>query len=669
MGKETVDSIAVLASFATLKSLSDEKKYKSSYQILQEFIRYIIIEKSLYIFSAIEMRNQLNSVFGFNIPEAVIKSAARKMADVTLNQNVYVASQEKIGNNSYFKDKKDEANESSVGIVKCLSEYIIKKTNTDSIDEKKLTQQLVGFLIEDQLVYSDTYTDLIGEFILKNEHNAEIQKELDNIREGSILYLGLSYNIKEIGSISKPICLYLSTEILFSLVGFNGIVYRQLAEDFYSQVKVANSRGKKKISLFYFSETKIEIDEYFAAAESIVDGKNHQFIEKPAMKSIINGCTTSADVLICKSDFYHSLQYKYGILEDNNDDYYNEVHFTSNLESIEDENDADKNKKKEEALKLVSHINKRRDGKIFDNDLDSEHLLVTNTKATLIISNEQTKEIKKEQCVETVCNFAVSLDRITSILWYKLGNGFSKQSIPSNVSALIRAKMVLSSSIAKRADKVFSDIKSQYKEGKITKEQVAARIIMLKNKPNLPEELQGDEIDTTMDFSPEYISRYEEEFKTNQRAVAQKDEIINAITKEKERGYNERDSKIAFQEDIIKNTEDENRKLKEELCEYHKKDEENSKLKSELEKYQQKEKDEKRKKEKRKNIIKFILSIAWKLLAIIAITGILLLIHIKFNLAIIPYIIFAVDVLGFIVSIVTIIKKDKKKYLNRDTNE
>ena len=37
------NSTAILASFATLKSLLDEKKYKSSYQVLQEFIHYIIV--------------------------------------------------------------------------------------------------------------------------------------------------------------------------------------------------------------------------------------------------------------------------------------------------------------------------------------------------------------------------------------------------------------------------------------------------------------------------------------------------------------------------------------------------------------------------------------------------------------------------------------------------
>lgn len=45
-------STPILASFATLKSLNDSKKYINSYQILAEFIKYIIDGQKLYSFSA-----------------------------------------------------------------------------------------------------------------------------------------------------------------------------------------------------------------------------------------------------------------------------------------------------------------------------------------------------------------------------------------------------------------------------------------------------------------------------------------------------------------------------------------------------------------------------------------------------------------------------------------
>ena len=43
-------STSILASFVTLKSLTETKTYQSSYQLLSEFIEYIIIENSVYNF-------------------------------------------------------------------------------------------------------------------------------------------------------------------------------------------------------------------------------------------------------------------------------------------------------------------------------------------------------------------------------------------------------------------------------------------------------------------------------------------------------------------------------------------------------------------------------------------------------------------------------------------
>ena len=40
------------------------------------------------------------------------------------------------------------------------------------------------------------------------------------------------------------------------------------------------------------------------------------------MKAIVNGCKDSTDVFDKEADFFHTLQYKYGILRDERQDYY-----------------------------------------------------------------------------------------------------------------------------------------------------------------------------------------------------------------------------------------------------------------------------------------------------------------------------------------------------------
>ena len=236
-----------MASFATLKSLSDVKKYQSPYQILREFINYIIVSDSLYSFSAVEMKNCLNSHFSFSIPEAVVKTALKNMPGANLTDGIYTISKADLRSDELFEKTKREADEYETRIIQQLSEYISVRTGNNTISDEILSQELTYFLVEDVSSHSTKYAEFIGEFVLKNEQNKEIQECLNKIRQGSILYIGLSHSIGETGSIKKPLTLYLGTEVLFSLAGYNGAIFQQFANDFFAQVRIANSEKSKKV--------------------------------------------------------------------------------------------------------------------------------------------------------------------------------------------------------------------------------------------------------------------------------------------------------------------------------------------------------------------------------------------------------------------------------------
>ena len=650
MTLQKTNRTSIMASFATLKSLSDAKKYQSPYQLLSKFINYIILSDSLYSFSAVEMKNRLNSHFCFSIPEAVVKTALKNVPGAILADGIYSISKTEVCTDELFEETKKESDEYETCIIRLLSEYISVRTGNTMISEETLSKELAGFLVEDESSNSTKYSELIVEFVLKNEQNKEIQEGLNKIREGSILYIGLSHSIGEIGSITKPLTLYLGTEVLFSLVGYNGEIFQQFADDFFAQVRTANSGKAKKITLYYFSEIKKEIDEFFETASEIVEGKRHRLLDKPAMKAITDGCHTAADVDIKKSDFYHKLQYAFGITEDPQDNYYGEEKFTSNLESFDYDDEDDKKKKKETAVKLISHINKLRNGILFRSDIESEHIIVTNAKATLLISQELSEEIKATEGLDKICNFAISLDRITSLLWYKLGNGFSKNAFPSNVNAALKARIVLSASIAKNAEREFAKIKKEYADGLIDDDQATARIITLRNKPVLPEDLQGDDIDEIMDFTPEYLSRYEEQVKKNQKDLKEKDDVIESLKADAARKLTEKDETIAAQANAIKDSSEENAQLRDDLNKYH-----------------HKEAAALRKKNRRRNILRFIWSIVWKLGVLIGLTAFAIYLESKCNSKIPMYISMVVNAVGAIYTLWSALKRDKEKYLKNNS--
>ena len=536
---------SILASFVTMKSLVDAKQYQSPYQILAEFIQYIIIKNNLHSFTAEEMKNSLFKVFGFEIPEAVVKSTARGTQFINTENRSYHVNHVELKDNATFEEIKTVAEANNSDIIDLLIAFAQEANPASVILADELTQEFIAYLLDDQQTTAEgKYTDLIGQFILKNESDEKIQSTLTAIKEGSILYIGLNHNINETGSLRKPLTLFLGTEVLFSLYGYNGNIYRQLALDLYNQIKAANS-GAKRITLRYFSDVKKEIEDFFTSAELIVDGKQYPF-DTVAMKAIINGCSTSGDVKVKKSDFYHALQYSYGIVEDDRESYYEDTDNRYNLESLS----ADA--QQYDSIRFISHINKLRKGHIYSCDLDAEYLIVTNSSITLRISREQVDMVMKEQAVDYACDYAVSVERLTNILWYKLGNGFGRNGYPTNVNAVLKARMLLA--------------------GVITEDQLASRIITLRKKPTTPEELAAETIDDSLDFSLEYLTRYEEEVKRNKEALQEKEKLLQAISNQKDRVISEKDDALAEKEQQIQEQHDKTAKLEAELAEYHQRD-------------------------------------------------------------------------------------------------
>lgn len=220
------------------------------------------------------------------------------------------------------------------------------------------------------------------------------------------------------------------------------------------------------------------------------------------------------------------------------------------------------------------------------------------------------------------------------------------------MNAALKARIVLSASIARNAEREFSRIKKEYADGIIDDDQVAARIITLRNKPVLPEDLKGDDIDEIMNFTPEYLSRYEEQIKNNQKALSEKEAVIESLKADTDREMFEKDETIAAQANAIKDSS-----------------EENARLRDQLNKYRQQEEEALRKKSHRRNIFRFIWSIVWKLGVLAGITVLASYLEGKCNSKIPAYISKVVDIVGVIYTLWSALKKDKEKYLKKDSEK
>ena len=383
------------------------------------------MKRKLRDFLLIDIQNELKEEFTFTIPQAAIKTSIKQIQECKRNGDHY-----SIEFTRFDTEKFSELHNTTSDINHEIVEKLVAfaKNVDESIQRDSLEEAFIKFLIDDSLGTNAKYSEIISRFLIANESDTDFQRQISEIREGSILYCGLAYNITELGSIRDNLTLFLDTEVLFNIAGYNGTIYQRLAEDLLTQVKAANI-GQQRIKLRYFREVQQEIDSFFRSAERSILGKG-DLIQSTAMGSITNGCETVSDVRTKQSDFFNNLQMKYGITLDEKDDYYTEADYPYNIESIPEgfEND----EKSYEAIKFISHINKLRKTSHEEDYIKCKYLLITETRRVQEIANAIQEG--------NTCSHALPTSVITNILWFKLGCGFTKKEYPANVDASYKAR-------------------------------------------------------------------------------------------------------------------------------------------------------------------------------------------------------------------------------------
>lgn len=360
--------------------------------------------------------------------------------------------------------------------------------------------------------------------LIKKSDDKKITEYLNSVREGVILYTGLNYNIDEIGSLKRDLTLYLDMEVLFDIYGYNGEVFQRLALDLFKLARDANSK-EKRVRFRYFEETKAEIDLFFAKAEEIVKGKV-LLKDNVAMKAITNGCQDVSDISDRKADFYTKLQYSYGIIQDERASYYYKSDTDANLEWTFSEEEK-KDLEVQFAVKMISHINKLRNNKPFYEYTESGAIFITETRKVQEYSRKMVDLISNEISSEKkMVGYAISMGMITNILWYKLSKGFGNNDFPQNINSVLKAKIVLSNLISQNVSKKFDECKQAYQKGELDEQQLAARLLALREKAVKPEDITTDNLEDSLNFDSKHIERFEAERELHKTQIKQNKELL-----------------------------------------------------------------------------------------------------------------------------------------------
>ena len=582
------DKYKCMASLAVFREMYEAKK--DIFSIIADYITGVIIEKGLTYFSETDMVEYLNSECGFEIIQAVVKTSLKRVKFVkkvdgkTMEYSVDW-NKIKTEETEYLKKKKiAEDKNNHFHDILCL--YYSQKSGAICSNETraKLWDALCSFLLDkDQTVELSEY---VSGFIISNSenHNNQINDQIEQIRQGLLIYSGLSYNT-EFANIDNldPLSLYLDTEILFSSYGYNGALYQQLFDDFYNCVYEINKQSYKQdpkrnlISLKYFKETKAEVDMFFNAAKAISEGSKELSSPTEAMRTILNKAsghtfrvqeekTMFYDFLKDKNILVFKEQYE-KIPEQGNDESEN----SSSDQIIENElgiyGGNDLYDKYNYCLDLLRNIYCLRGKGTTSFFHSAKHLLITDNRCTLSMAYDESKSHQNKVWL------ALDIYTVTSRFWLLLNKGIGKGEWPKSLEVLSLAKNSLSTQLAEAITLQYKNVYNEYKSGKIDYDSATKKIASLRNELKSPDQLnQEDDIDSSLRIiDNNEVERVAADMVIDRKKKEEQIKKLNEQIKEKEENSKRIDERLEKLYNKLLDDENEKRKSKydNELCNYN----------------------------------------------------------------------------------------------------
>lgn len=493
----------LLASAALFRQLHDNKK--DVYDVLAQFIRSAISWSSSWSFNVTECSAILEQYFGFKIPDAVIRTCLKKRlkraGELSLNQGIYATTEAFVRADSLKEDYKSIQGEQRY-IIDTLTKHVEKVTakKLSEPDRNQLSVDFHSYFLGGLKPCANSL--LISEFIVKYSGDAKFTEKLNRVEEGLILYGGIchSSSLANHEPWRNNFSIYLDTEVLFFSQGFNGTLHKNIFDDFHQLIKEINTRTTHgaKIELRYFDESKREVEDFFYAAERIVEQRQEPDPSKPAMVNITNGCSSAGDVLLKKAKFYDELR-RLRIQEEVSQNYYDPPTYVidgiGTLQSLQTEHPDLDQEKISSVLRLFTKVNYLRRGVSNQGLEQSAAILVSGKYITRVLAFS--KEILQEP---KQIPFATDLDYLTERLWFKLNKGFGDEKLPFAFDVVARAQVILSTQAGSKVAEDYKSLLSQIKSGSMSNDSAGYLLSELRSRTTKPEDFQPENVEEVAAF-------------------------------------------------------------------------------------------------------------------------------------------------------------------------
>lgn len=479
----------LLSSYAVFSKLYDAKK--SIYELLETFVITYLNESKKYDFDIIEFYYEFNHFFGFNLPQAVLKKTISRVEGIKYNdqQGKYLVDFNKIPQvkNVVFNELNDESEK----LFSKLVDYVCSKKNInkEKCDTDQLFSDFIYFLVNNNC-RNEQNLQLIATFLIENEDNDSYRKTLNTIKEGIIIYYGITTDLLVKDSVSDvrgswktKLTIYLDVEILFHFYGLNGLYYQQQAEDFFALVREINKQ-EQLIDLRYFTEVEKEMYDFFYAAEMNIETKRLH-ADSTAMSKLVEGCDTRSQIVLKRTKFFNFLQAN-RIIKDEFDEYFAEKNYKYNIQSTEND-----------IHPYLNYINILRKGNNTERLRDIKVILITG-KIDLLKQSWDPKYYNDGEIPR-----ASSLDYMTEHFWFILNKGFGTKKSLESFDVFNKARIVFSSLISSNVSEKFKELNQKITDGDISEQDATEAVAELKTNSRTPEDIKVEEIDFLLNLLSE----------------------------------------------------------------------------------------------------------------------------------------------------------------------
>lgn len=460
---------------ATWRTLREQQKTQND--VIAIFCQHVIGQKYATLpFSVEELQQELQKVYGFELPNSVIDEVLSKTLSNILNkkENKYKLTKEIKNTIDLSVSIANYEKQYQIFLNDLLNFLKLKPINKNPNEALDLFNEYLLRENTDKALDKEIFVHF-GNFLLQNER--KYKELLQTVKEGCILYDGLTYNVCKTKNFNKLI-LFLDTEIIFSARGYNGELHKKKFDEFYRLI-CKYDENRLLMPLYYDESIETEIEQFFYRAKQIKKQKNANYKPTAAMLYLMENFQDVSEIDTEQSNLFYELkrdfkiqkygdnriskeekkyeellnEYKDFNLEDleilnnirqeiKNTDYFNYEHIDNEIEA---------------SIKVLNFINLIRHSyptRFFE----AKAFLITNTALTNTIAWH--KDIMEGKNIP----LSTKLDFITARLWELLESSLGNKL--ETLSPIFKIQVLLKEILCDKLDKQYIKAQQDYKKDK-----------------------------------------------------------------------------------------------------------------------------------------------------------------------------------------------------------